>query len=111
MLIDTNVKPSASAAAAPSPSVVCSPQAIPFFSQASRIALVAWANSGVAQPAAGVSLPQPEFHGTWVCEADLDIIARHGVCICHNASSNLRLRSGIAPVKQFVARELRRKKR
>jgi 5-methylthioadenosine/S-adenosylhomocysteine deaminase len=43
-------------------------------------------------------------HGTWVREADLDIIARHGVCVCHNASSNLRLRSGIAPVREFVAR-------
>jgi 5-methylthioadenosine/S-adenosylhomocysteine deaminase len=43
-------------------------------------------------------------HGTWVCETDLDIIARHGICVCHNASSNLRLRSGIAPVREFVAR-------
>jgi 5-methylthioadenosine/S-adenosylhomocysteine deaminase len=43
-------------------------------------------------------------HGTWVCESDLDIIAKHGVCICHNASSNLRLRSGIAPVKEFTKR-------
>jgi 5-methylthioadenosine/S-adenosylhomocysteine deaminase len=43
-------------------------------------------------------------HGTWVCEADLDIVAKHGVCVCHNASSNLRLRSGIAPVREFVAR-------
>jgi 5-methylthioadenosine/S-adenosylhomocysteine deaminase len=43
-------------------------------------------------------------HGTWVCESDLDVIAKHGVCICHNASSNLRLRSGIAPVREFVAR-------
>lgn len=41
-------------------------------------------------------------HGTWVDEGDLDLIRRHGVCICHNASSNLRLRSGIAPVTAFV---------
>ncbi|KKB12234.1 hypothetical protein VE25_08190 [Devosia geojensis] len=43
-------------------------------------------------------------HGTWIDEADLDLIHRHGVCICHNASSNLRLRSGIAPVNAFLER-------
>jgi cytosine/adenosine deaminase-related metal-dependent hydrolase len=43
-------------------------------------------------------------HGTWVDEADLDLIRGHGVSICHNASSNLRLRSGIAPVNAFVRR-------
>lgn len=43
-------------------------------------------------------------HGTWLNEADLDLIHGHGVCICHNASSNLRLRSGIAPVKAFLER-------
>jgi 5-methylthioadenosine/S-adenosylhomocysteine deaminase len=43
-------------------------------------------------------------HGTWLCESDLDIIAKHGVCICHNASSNLRLRSGIAPAREFLSR-------
>jgi 5-methylthioadenosine/S-adenosylhomocysteine deaminase len=39
-----------------------------------------------------------------VDEGDLDLIHKHGVCICHNASSNLRLRSGIAPVIEFVMR-------
>jgi 5-methylthioadenosine/S-adenosylhomocysteine deaminase len=43
-------------------------------------------------------------HGTWISEDDLDLIHRNGVCICHNASSNLRLRSGIAPVKAFLDR-------
>lgn len=43
-------------------------------------------------------------HGTWVDEHDLDLIHQHGVCICHNASSNLRLRSGIAPINHIVAR-------
>jgi len=43
-------------------------------------------------------------HGTWIEEADLDLIHRHGVCICHNASSNLRLKSGIAPVNELVRR-------
>jgi cytosine/adenosine deaminase-related metal-dependent hydrolase len=45
-------------------------------------------------------------HGTWLNEADLDLIHRHGVCICHNASSNLRLRSGIAPVNELVRRNI-----
>ena len=43
-------------------------------------------------------------HGTWLCESDLDIVAKYGVCVCHNASSNLRLRSGIAPAREIVAR-------
>jgi 5-methylthioadenosine/S-adenosylhomocysteine deaminase len=43
-------------------------------------------------------------HGTWMDEHDLDLIAQHGVCICHNASSNLRLRSGIAPINALVER-------
>ncbi len=45
-------------------------------------------------------------HGIWMDEGDLDIVHRHGVCICHNASSNLRLRSGIAPVNALVARNI-----
>lgn len=45
-------------------------------------------------------------HGTWMNEDDLDLIHQHGVCICHNASSNLRLRSGIAPVNALVARNI-----
>lgn len=43
-------------------------------------------------------------HGTWIDEADLELVHRNGVCICHNASSNLRLRSGIAPVTAFLDR-------
>lgn len=40
-------------------------------------------------------------HGIWCTEADIDLLARTGTCICHNASSGLRLRSGVAPVKEF----------
>lgn len=43
-------------------------------------------------------------HGTWLTEDDLDLIHAHGVCVCHNASSNLRLRSGIAPINHVVKR-------
>ncbi|MDR3471136.1 MAG: amidohydrolase family protein [Devosia sp.] len=45
-------------------------------------------------------------HGTWIEESDFDLLHRHGVCICHNASSNLRLKSGIAPVTEFVKRNI-----
>ncbi len=40
-------------------------------------------------------------HGTWLSEGDIDKVAEAGICICHNCSSNLRLRSGIAPLNHF----------
>jgi cytosine/adenosine deaminase-related metal-dependent hydrolase len=43
-------------------------------------------------------------HAVWVTEADLDLLAETGVAVCHNASSNLRLKSGIAPVLRFLER-------
>jgi len=42
-------------------------------------------------------------HGTWLNEADIDLVARTGTCICHNCSSNFRLRSGIAPLNRFAS--------
>ncbi len=36
-------------------------------------------------------------HGVWCAEEDFEVLARTGTCLCCNASSNLRLRSGIAP--------------
>lgn len=41
-------------------------------------------------------------HGVWLTEGDLDILAATGTRICHNASSNLRLQSGIAPLNAFT---------
>ncbi|MBI4192572.1 MAG: amidohydrolase family protein [Betaproteobacteria bacterium] len=41
-------------------------------------------------------------HGVWVTEADIELIAGTGTRICHNASSNLRLRSGIAPLNYYL---------
>lgn len=42
--------------------------------------------------------PRTSFaHAVWTTRADLDLMADTGVTVCHNASSNLRLRSGIAP--------------
>jgi 5-methylthioadenosine/S-adenosylhomocysteine deaminase len=43
-------------------------------------------------------------HMVWCDEADLDIVAQTGACICHNVSSNLRLGSGIAPCPAFLRR-------
>lgn len=46
-------------------------------------------------------------HGVWLTEGDIELAAAHGVCICHNCSSNFRLRSGIAPLNGFAARGMR----
>jgi 5-methylthioadenosine/S-adenosylhomocysteine deaminase len=35
-------------------------------------------------------------HGIWLDEAELDLLAQHGVAMAHNPSANLRLGSGIA---------------
>jgi 5-methylthioadenosine/S-adenosylhomocysteine deaminase len=43
-------------------------------------------------------------HGVWLNEADLDRIAATGTRICHNCSSNFRLRSGVAPLNAFEQR-------
>ena len=43
-------------------------------------------------------------HGVWLNEKDIDRLAETGTCICHNCSSNFRLRSGVAPLNRFEAR-------
>ena len=43
-------------------------------------------------------------HGVWMSEADIELAAERGVCVCHNCSSNFRLKSGMAPVNRFLAR-------
>ena len=48
----------------------------------------------------------PQFtigHGVWMSEADIALAAERGVCVCHNCSSNFRLKSGVAPVNRFLA--------
>ena len=42
-------------------------------------------------------------HSVWATEEDLRIMAATGTNICHNASSNLRLKSGIAPMREILA--------
>jgi cytosine/adenosine deaminase-related metal-dependent hydrolase len=46
-------------------------------------------------------------HGVWLTEADIEQVAATGTMICHNASSNLRLRSGVAPLNPFLKRGVR----
>jgi len=43
-------------------------------------------------------------HRVWLNEADLDRVAATGTHICHNCSSNFRLRSGVAPLNAFETR-------
>ncbi len=40
-------------------------------------------------------------HGVWLNAEDIDIVAQTGTCICHNCSSNFRLRSGLAPLNAW----------
>lgn len=43
-------------------------------------------------------------HGVWLTAEDADIAADSGTCICHNCSSNFRLRSGVAPLNLYEAK-------
>ena len=46
-------------------------------------------------------------HGVWLTEEDSDLIAETGTMICHNASSNLRLQSGVAPLNHYAQKGVR----
>ena len=46
-------------------------------------------------------------HGVWLTDEDIDLIAETGTMICHNASSNLRLQSGIAPLNRYAQKGVR----
>ena len=43
-------------------------------------------------------------HGVWLNERDIDRLAETGTCVCHNCSSNFRLRSGVAALNHFEAK-------
>jgi cytosine/adenosine deaminase-related metal-dependent hydrolase len=43
-------------------------------------------------------------HGVWLSERDIDRLAETGTCVCHNCSSNFRLRSGVAPLNLLEAK-------
>src|ERR1700676_3079693 len=42
-------------------------------------------------------------HGVWLNEADIHLLAETGTCVCHNCSSNFRLRSGVAALNVLEA--------
>lgn len=42
-------------------------------------------------------------HVVWIEPGDLPLLAAHAVGVAHNPSSNLRLRSGVAPVPEMLA--------
>ena len=42
-------------------------------------------------------------HGVWMDGDDLALLAERGGCLCHNCSSNLRLKSGTADLNAFLA--------
>jgi 5-methylthioadenosine/S-adenosylhomocysteine deaminase len=46
-------------------------------------------------------------HGVWLNQEDIEAVASTGTMICHNASSNLRLRSGVGPLNHWAARGVR----
>ncbi len=43
-------------------------------------------------------------HGVWLNESDIDRLAETGTCVCHNCSSNFRLRSGVAALNVLEAK-------
>jgi cytosine/adenosine deaminase-related metal-dependent hydrolase len=46
-------------------------------------------------------------HSVWVTDEDIDLMASTGTNVCHNASSNLRIHNGIAPVGKFLERGIK----
>ena len=46
------------------------------------------------------------YHCIWMNEADMDLFASRGLSVVTNPASNLKLASGIAPVKSFVDRNI-----
>jgi len=43
-------------------------------------------------------------HSVWLTDEDIQLLAQSETTVCHNASSNLRLKNGIAPVTEMAAR-------
>lgn len=59
-------------------------------------------NQTLAERLRDVGLANPRLtlaHGVWLTPSDIQGLARTGVSVVHNPSSNLRLRAGLAPVQ------------
>ncbi len=48
------------------------------------------------------SVPVYAAHGVHISESEMETLKAHGVSVVHNPSSNMKLASGIAPVKQYL---------
>ncbi|MCY4140774.1 MAG: amidohydrolase family protein [Rhodobacteraceae bacterium] len=46
-------------------------------------------------------------HGVWMSGEDIELLSDRGGCLCHNCSSNLRLKSGTVNLNAFLARGVR----
>ena len=46
-------------------------------------------------------------HSVWITDEDIDVMAATGTNVCHNASSNLRISSGIAPIGKLLQKGVR----
>ncbi len=42
-------------------------------------------------------------HGIWVTDEDIQVLKRRGVGVAHNPESNMKLASGTAPVRKYLA--------
>ena len=48
--------------------------------------------------------PEVSFaHSVWVTEEDIELLAQSRSTVCHNPSSNLRLKNGVAPVTTMLS--------
>ncbi|MDR2885568.1 MAG: amidohydrolase [Rikenellaceae bacterium] len=50
--------------------------------------------------------PAVAVHGVYLNETDMDLLARYGVPVVHNPESNMKLASGVAPVKRMLEKGL-----
>ena len=53
----------------------------------------------------GLGLLGPQMtigHGVWMTNDDIALMSNRGACLCHNCSSNLRLKSGITDINSFL---------
>ncbi|MFN6954931.1 MAG: amidohydrolase family protein [Acetobacteraceae bacterium] len=46
-------------------------------------------------------------HGVWLTDDDLDLLAARGGGLAHNPGANMRLASGVAPVRKAISRGIR----
>lgn len=59
-------------------------------------------NQTLAEQLSDIGLANPRVtlaHGVWLTASDIETLARAGVSVVHNPSSNLRLRAGLAPIQ------------